>query len=679
MKGKKESSTNRRKNSKSKESELTKPSADNLEGYPKLQKKLSKVEGKPHPIDTKNVLVTFTLSYLKPYYDLARNLVVTQRCHFQLPKEDQVIYSTNKIGAKMYEASIKGESKKTLHSELKVDDLRTPKHSILISLVRAYWPRLTWLLFLYVFYSGMNFGVVYFTKEGLTELTRQMDAGGITDKIILLKYFGAMWFLNFAISMLMQWLWVQGDRMVLRLAGSAYTLIYLKLLRIGIVNPHEHDEGSIINYLQTDISTFNNFTWTLGSISMGTMNLILSVALGLVYFNYVFFVLVIGLAFIGIFNTLILKKIMRLRKRKQEATDKRINLLKNVLKNVNFIKINAFENLFVRKVNEARKDELKKIVFVKLSWMGVNMLYSLGTPMVIVGFLYAFFQTGGALTVASVTILLRIFNLLEGAMFQLPAAFSTWTDMIVSVNRINLFLESKELNYHEIRAKIDMESEDAVKIENGRFYWDKKLSKEEAEKIRKEKLKVGKKVKKAERRIRKMSGRKVNKDKSFGSDSDASILRQTLLSHFTSESVREKQLMRDREDKFEMTELNFRAKRGELTVLIGKIGSGKSTLLYSILGETMIKNTFTSKVHINGTVSFLGQNPWLLNATVKENVILNKEFDQEQFDWALKYSALIDDIETWDNKENQEIGESGSSLSGGQRARIALARCLYQE
>jgi ABC-type transport system involved in cytochrome bd biosynthesis fused ATPase/permease subunit len=114
-------------------------------------------------------------------------------------------------------------------------------------------------------------------------------------------------------------------------------------------------------------------------------------------------------------------------------------------------------------------------------------------------------------------------------------------------------------------------------------------------------------------------------------------------------------------------------------MIIGKIGSGKSSLLFSLLGEMRIGDFSRTKVHINSSLAYCGQTPWLMNGTVRENILLNKEFDQEQFDFAVKYSALDIDVENWTLGVEHIIGDDGSSISGGQRTRIALARCLYQE
>lgn len=566
--------------------------------------------------------------------------------------------------------------KLSLISKIHFNPTPNPEKSLLSSLFKTYWFMVTYITLTVIFVTLIDFFIVYATKEVLTEIDSQISKHKkLTDRNKILYWFIGIWISGIITTLLNEWIWLQSCRFIFRLMGAAYSLIFMKMLKIGIVNSHEHDEGSIINYMQSDIQQFYFFSMALSGLTSGIINLVLSILLGLFYFKIRFLVLVAGLCILGLVNTILIFSAMGLQKKLQEKNDKRINVLKSFLKNLNFVKINGMENLFVRKVNQSRYEELKAGIKVHILWIFVEFIFVLGTPMTIVVFLYFYLETGGVINVANITILLRIFTLMESSLFALPGSLSTWADLLVSMKRIGLFLDSKELDFQKVRMKENINDFEAVGIENGCFYWDRKLTKEEAEEIRKGKLSAMKKVEKAE----KEEIRKWKKDKKTYSEADSSILRQTLLTQYTSDSMKEKIENVENSEKFELNELNFSAKKGELTTIIGKTGSGKSTLLYSILGETMIKNYNKTKVKINGNICYCGQNPWLINGTVKENIILGKEFDKEKFDWAVKFSALELDLKNWDEKENHEIGEGGTALSGGQRTRVVLARCLYQE
>lgn len=671
-------SNKRSKEKKSKRllKEDNRPSADDLDGHPKLKKQLEKMKGKPHPIDRGNWLKNLTISYLGPYLQIAKSMVVTQSCHYNLPEEDGVIRSTNRVGSRLYGKDISKE--KNIDDEIKFEMTPNPDNTLLGSLFGTYWWMVTYITLLSIVVTSLDFVAVYATKEALTDIADQISKHGkIVDKDELIIWFVIIWLCGVITTVLSNWTTIQQYRFVFRLMGSTYSLIYMKMLKIGIINSHEHNEGSIINYIQSDINQFNMFAYSFSALTSGIVNLVLSIALGVVYFKSVFLVLFVGLIVLGVLNGFFMKSAISLRRVKQQKTDKRVNVLKNVLRNLTFIKINGIENLFVKKVNETRKAELIQLIKVKLAWVGISFVFVLGTPTITIIFLIFYFRSGGKLDVASVTILLRIFSLMQNSLFQLPGSLNIWVNVTVSIRRINLFLESKELEYNLVRKKPELGETDAVRIENGSFFWDKKLTKEEASQIRKEKIQALKKANKAEKKAIKLWKRKNKKN--YMTDSESSALKQTLLSNFTSDSMKEKMKKMEDQDKFELENLDFSAKKGELTTIIGKTGSGKSTILYSILGETMIKDYSQTRVMVNGNICYCGQTPWLLNGTIKENILLHKDFDQEKFDWALKYSALEEDLPGWDEREEHKIGESGSALSGGQRARVALARCLYQE
>ncbi|KAI3337105.1 metal resistance protein YCF1 [Xylariaceae sp. AK1471] len=120
--------------------------------------------------------------------------------------------------------------------------------------------------------------------------------------------------------------------------------------------------------------------------------------------------------------------------------------------------------------------------------------------------------------------------------------------------------------------------------------------------------------------------------------------------------------------------IDFTAHKGDLTCIVGRVGQGKSSLLQSILGDLW---KIEGEVHINGTVAYVAQQPWIMNATVKENVVFGHRYDSNFYEKTVKACALLDDFMQLPDGDETFVGERGISLSGGQKARVALARAVY--
>lgn len=111
--------------------------------------------------------------------------------------------------------------------------------------------------------------------------------------------------------------------------------------------------------------------------------------------------------------------------------------------------------------------------------------------------------------------------------------------------------------------------------------------------------------------------------------------------------------------------LNFECKEGEFIVVVGRVGSGKSTFLKAMLGEV---GQLTGEVKIRGKVAYFDQKPFIMNDTVKGNILFGKPNDNEElYHRAIEASSLTHDLALLPNGDNCEIGERGITLSGGQK------------
>ncbi|XP_020715182.1 ATP-binding cassette sub-family C member Sur isoform X2 [Ceratitis capitata] len=125
-----------------------------------------------------------------------------------------------------------------------------------------------------------------------------------------------------------------------------------------------------------------------------------------------------------------------------------------------------------------------------------------------------------------------------------------------------------------------------------------------------------------------------------------------------------------------LTVRNVTVPRGKLTMVVGKNGSGKTSLLSALLMEMPLLrgDIIWNKT---STIAFVPQQPWLLNANIRENILFGESFRPRRYDFVLEACALKPDIELMPDADFTVIGERGINLSGGQRQRIAIARALY--
>ncbi|KAI2474163.1 ATP-binding cassette sub-family C member 4 [Diabrotica virgifera virgifera] len=122
-------------------------------------------------------------------------------------------------------------------------------------------------------------------------------------------------------------------------------------------------------------------------------------------------------------------------------------------------------------------------------------------------------------------------------------------------------------------------------------------------------------------------------------------------------------------------DINLEVGTGKLIAVIGPVGAGKSSLLQALLGELdIVQGSITS----NGDYSYASQEPWIFSATIRQNILFGADFDRKRYKEVIRVCALEQDLHQFPQGDFTVVGDKGASLSGGQKARINLARAVYR-
>ncbi|KAB0345161.1 hypothetical protein FD754_022087 [Muntiacus muntjak] len=125
-----------------------------------------------------------------------------------------------------------------------------------------------------------------------------------------------------------------------------------------------------------------------------------------------------------------------------------------------------------------------------------------------------------------------------------------------------------------------------------------------------------------------------------------------------------------------LQDLSFTVRPGELLAVVGPVGSGKSSLLSALLGELPLNQ---GKVSVQGRIAYVPQQPWVFPGTVRSNILFGKKYEKEWYEEVIRACALEEDLQLLQDGDLTVTGDGGSPLSAGQKARVSLARAVYQD
>lgn len=447
-----------------------------------------------------------------------------------------------------------------------------------------------------------------------------------------------------------------------------------KSFRLSDRARHDYPGSKITSMMGTDLARIDfalGFQPFLVSFPVPT-----AVAIGILIWNIGAPALVgIGLVFVFLFAIMVLTgKLFQYRKKANKYTDARVNYIKEVLNNLKIIKFYSWEEPYNDVIGNNRSKEMNIIYKMQV---GRNIILSLAMCLTLfasmASFLVLYATAGSTKDPASLFSSISLFNSLAQQVIMLPLALATGSDALVGIFRAAQFLAAEEVDANataiyappEVQDEMDYQNL-AISLKGACFEWETfDQSDDNDDDDDEDKDENSEKSNNAKNTDEKLQGdNKLSLSTNTAKESD---VEPKLTTYSTGDSTMEATIFSG------LNNINLDVQKNEFIVITGLIGSGKTSLLNALAG---FMKRVDGSVDVNGSL-LLCETPWIQNATVRENILFGEEFDQEKYDSILFACSLESDLEILPAGDKTEIGERGINLSGGQKARINLARAVY--
>ncbi len=485
------------------------------------------------------------------------------------------------------------------------------------------------------------------------------------------------------------------------------TLLHEKSLCISAAGRAETSTGQVVNMMSNDTTQLQRF------IQFGGMTLVaplqIVVALALIY-QQVGNATWVGVAFmlaLAPVNVVVFSVVGKMRRKVLKYSDLRVKMMNEILAGIRILKYYAWERPFAREVGKIRDSELKALTrLAYVSAVGFSLIL-LSAPIIqpILVFLTYIKVQDEPLSAATAFTTVALFNIMRFPFAFMPMGMLQFIQSRISLRRLARYLELPELEKYVVPegppssdagGESSQQEVGSITIQNASFAWTasgKKIGPIDDAAEKAKKRKEAREAKRASRRasskaapsaeeLRKSATaeqlQKMRKSTSVGSKLDS--LDGTNHSSFDAEWGPDSYIT--------LRDISCTIEAGSLVGIVGTVGSGKSSFLSAVLGE--MEAVDGAKVYIpreesaeeqknSNFSSFCAQTPWVVNDTLRGNILFGRRYNRERYEKVIEACALLDDLAVLPAGDKTEIGEKGINLSGGQKARVSLARAMYSE
>ncbi|XP_070611560.1 cystic fibrosis transmembrane conductance regulator isoform X2 [Erythrolamprus reginae] len=411
---------------------------------------------------------------------------------------------------------------------------------------------------------------------------------------------------------------------------AMFSLIYKKILKLSSRVLDNISTGQLVSLLSNNLNKFDeglalaHFVWIAPLQVVLLMGLLWEMLQASAFCGLGFLILVV------LFQAWLGRRMMKYRDQRAGKINERLVITSEMIENIQSVKAYCWEDAMENMIESLRQSELKltrKAAYVR--YFNSSAFFFSGFFVVFLAVLPYALSHGIILrkifTTISYCIVLRM-----TVTRQFPWAVQTWYDSLGTINKIQDFLQKEEyktLEYNLTTTGLELDKVTA--------FWDE----ESGEMFTKTKQENG--------------NNKI-------SSTNGGLFFTNLTLHFTP-------VLKD---------INFKIEKGELLAVAGSTGAGKTSLLMLIMGEL---EPLEGKIKHSGRISFCPQVSWIMPGTIKENIIFGVSYDEYRYKSVIKACQLEEDISKFPEKDDTVLGEGGITLSGGQRARISLARAVYKD
>ncbi|KAK2953702.1 putative Multidrug resistance-associated protein 1 [Blattamonas nauphoetae] len=456
----------------------------------------------------------------------------------------------------------------------------------------------------------------------------------------------------------------------LSVRGLLSSFIFNKTMKLNLNTQGEVDSGRLLSLITADTRNVGDLYWQIYFVLLLPIQIIVPLVFVLIDFGATALISIavwLVLMPVSMVATMMMGVAMQ---KYLGSNDERNKMINETLQGMRVVKYSGLEDVFIRRIEDKRKMQVRGSVGMA-TWLFMSSAIIRSIPASVnISVMFLLVATRGlAESEFAVFVMpnLGFLTLMTREATQLPYYMQFWQMTAISAGRIRDFLLLPEMKIEERAAPSDASL--SITIEGGEFRWgeapDVPLTEAEQGELEAKRKEEAKKAKQD-----KAKTATVEQTEMVVDDRTESPKQPTTPSSSSPSPSSKKPRVSV------LTDVCLQIPTGSLTMVVGGVGSGKSSLAAAITGDVERVN---GTVCVRGSVAFCPQIAWINNSTVRGNIVFGMPFDEAKYAEVIRVCALEKDLQTLAAGDSTAIGEKGVNLSGGQKARIQLARAVYSD